>query len=102
MPVKISCKCGQSFTAKDELIGKTVKCPKCGNQLAIRAPQSPQQQAPQQARPPAAAPQPAPAAPRLDDLLAEIGISDYSGPRCPQCNSPVQAGAQICVDCGFH
>src|SRR5437867_1611623 len=35
MPIPVSCKCGQGFRAKDELAGKKVKCPKCGQVLQI-------------------------------------------------------------------
>ena len=41
MPVKVACKCGKKFTAKDELIGKVVKCPNCSKPLPIRPPAAP-------------------------------------------------------------
>jgi DNA-directed RNA polymerase subunit RPC12/RpoP len=30
MPVPMSCKCGKSFQAKDEQVGKSAHCPHCG------------------------------------------------------------------------
>ena len=36
MPIKVACQCGQRLSAKDELLGKRVKCPKCGGALTIR------------------------------------------------------------------
>ena len=38
MPIPVQCECGQSFRAKDELAGRRVKCPKCGQALAIPDP----------------------------------------------------------------
>lgn len=35
MPIKVKCKCGTGFAAKDELAGKRVKCPKCKQLLQI-------------------------------------------------------------------
>ena len=38
MPIPVSCQCGQAFRAKDDLAGKRVKCPKCGQPLQIPGP----------------------------------------------------------------
>ena len=98
MPIKVTCKCGQSFAAKDQLAGKAVKCPKCAQPLRIPQPQAK----------PAAGQQPAaPAAGGLTDLLDEVGLSghehdDYVGPRCPSCDSPMAQNAALCVVCGFN
>ncbi len=35
MAISVKCGCGQDFMAKDELAGKKVKCPKCGQLLSI-------------------------------------------------------------------
>ncbi len=103
MPIKVVCQCGQQFAAKDEMAGKRVKCPKCGQPLTIGAPQQAQPQ-----QPPAQPQQPqAPATPAmsggLGDLLDEIGSpAQASGPQCPACGAEVQPGAIICVECGFN
>lgn len=86
MPIKVTCPCGAAFAAPDQYAGRTVKCPKCSNPLAIPNP--------------AAAP--APAAGGLGDLLDEAGIGSHSGPRCPKCNATMPPNAVICVECGFH
>jgi hypothetical protein len=39
MPIPVGCQCGKRFQAKDELAGKKVKCPGCGNVLTIPQPQ---------------------------------------------------------------
>lgn len=38
MPIKVACQCGQRFSARDDLMGKTVRCPSCGGNLTIRSP----------------------------------------------------------------
>lgn len=35
MPIAVSCECGGKFRARDELAGRTVKCPRCGNPLTV-------------------------------------------------------------------
>lgn len=35
MPIKVTCACGASFSAKDELAGRTVACPKCHQPLQV-------------------------------------------------------------------
>jgi hypothetical protein len=81
MPIKVACQCGQSFNARDELAGKTVKCPKCGGALKIPAP--------------AKAPQSG-----LVDLLEEAGLKEDAH-NCPACGVEMPAEAVLCVHCGF-
>lgn len=84
MPISVACACGKKFQAKDELAGKRVKCPGCGQPLLIPAPQAakPQQAGAgaQAAKPPAAkkpaakqAPQPELSPMLGDDLLGDLG-----------------------------
>ncbi len=40
MPIPVSCQCGQAFARKDDLAGKKVKCPKCGQPIQIPGPDS--------------------------------------------------------------
>ena len=35
MPVTVTCSCGKSLKVRDELIGKRVKCPACGNAFPV-------------------------------------------------------------------
>ena len=35
MPISTSCSCGRKLNLKDELAGKTVKCPQCGTPLKV-------------------------------------------------------------------
>lgn len=125
MPIKVACKCGQKFAAKDELAGKTVKCPKCGDPIKIPASQNQPAATSSQAQQKASAPAPqqakaqdddllrmAPAAapriggdPFLNDLLVEAGVTSdihHTGPRCPGCNAPIQTDAMLCVKCGYN
>jgi hypothetical protein len=129
MPIKVQCACGKAFAAKDELAGKTVKCPNCQQPLKIpaatpaaaKAPAKPAAAAaakPGQAKPTVAAkpaspakPAPgatskaaAPAAPSGDSLFDEIGLqaaAEGTHP-CPGCSEPMPIEAVICVKCGYN
>jgi hypothetical protein len=96
MPIKVACKCGQKFAAKDELAGKVVKCPKCSKPLKVPA-------ASRTSAPVAAS---APGGGSLADLLDEAGLTakqdDYQGRHCPSCNSPLAENALLCVSCGLN
>src|SRR5688500_5065965 len=37
MPITVTCTCGKSLKVRDELIGKRVKCPACGNAFPVTA-----------------------------------------------------------------
>ncbi len=80
MPIKVACQCGQQFNARDELAGKTVKCPKCGGALKI--------------------PAPTPASSGLADLLEEVGLREGKLV-CPGCGEEMAPEAVLCVACGF-
>jgi hypothetical protein len=106
MPIKVTCACGQSFAAKDELAGRTVKCPKCGRPLAIPAaggagtvPASPL--VPQPAPAPAAAPA---GSYQPSGLFDEVGISStpVGTQPCPGCRAPMPMQAVVCVQCGYN
>ncbi len=45
MPVHLNCACGKVLRARDELIGKRVKCPGCGAVLLIKAAPEPEEPA---------------------------------------------------------
>jgi hypothetical protein len=95
MPIKVSCKCGQQFAAKDELAGRVVKCPKCQQPLKIAA-----------AQPPQTARTAAPSG-GVADLLDEIGFHVHEDEKenvqyCPACDSRMSERAVICVACGFN
>src|SRR6185436_4284646 len=99
MPIKVSCQCGQTFAIKDEMAGKTLKCPKCQQPLKV-----PARSAAPAARPAQAA-APAPAAPTgsLAGLFDEAGFKEHKGPRCPQCGQPLKtADAIMCTHCGLN
>src|SRR5437763_980284 len=46
MAIKVQCSCGKAFAAKDELAGKTVKCPSCQKPLKIPGGTAPAKSAP--------------------------------------------------------
>ena len=37
MPITADCACGKSYTLKDELAGKSIKCPTCGGTFVVPA-----------------------------------------------------------------
>jgi hypothetical protein len=117
MPIKVQCPCGKAFAAKEEMAGKTVKCPGCAKPLKIpaepaqaaakAAPSNSAQGKPAAAKPaagpanPAAAkaakpaarqaagarPAATPAPAPADDLFDEIGLA------------PVVEGTRPCPGC---
>jgi hypothetical protein len=95
MPIKVSCTCGQSFAAKDELAGKTVKCPKCAQPLRIPSPAAPK-----------AAMAGASAAPAtgMNSLFDDAGMkaAPVGANLCPGCSQPLPANAVLCVKCGYN
>jgi len=88
MAIKVSCKCGQNFMAKDELEGQTMLCPKCHQPLTITKGARKETQHPN--------------AGGLADLLEEAGVKEVKGPRCPKCSAPLKPEAVLCVACGFE
>jgi hypothetical protein len=102
MPIKVTCRCGQQFAAKDELAGKVVKCPKCQESLKIGAPPAPQTGAGPGTQP---APSAAPSA--VAKMLDEVGFrvhgkEDESVQHCPACDQKISDHALLCVHCGYH
>ena len=94
MAIKVKCDgCGAKFSAKDELAGRKVKCPKCKKPLKIPSAPKP---APQKA---AVASGHNP----LLDLLDEQDIKSVArGPVCLNCAAELTAGAIICMECGYN
>jgi hypothetical protein len=124
MPIKVQCACGKAFAAKDELAGKTVKCPGCQKPLKIAGEPAAAKTAAKPANGPGAAAatpaaaktvagkpapakQPAKAAsppPSTDSLFDEIGLAPpVEGTRpCPGCTEPLAIEAVVCVKCGYN
>ena len=91
--IGIKCKCGGKFRVPATARGKRIKCPKCASPLAI---------------PMAAAARPAaPADDGLLDALAGHEEAASAAPisqsnACPNCVTPLAAGAIVCVNCGYN
>jgi hypothetical protein len=109
MPISVACSCGQKITAKNELAGKTVKCPKCNQPLKIPAAKSeatPVVKNPETASksaPPKKWGADAAKSSHILDLLDEAGVREKrTGPVCPECRADMDPAAVICVNCGFH
>ena len=108
MAIKAQCgSCGASFSAKDGLAGKRVKCPKCsapmlipGKALSVGKPQtSVSKPKPQTSLAVGGAAGHNP----LLDLLDEAGVESVPrGPICQNCGTDMDVNAVICVGCGFN
>jgi hypothetical protein len=122
MPIKVQCACGAAFAAKDELGGRTVKCPKCQQPLKIPAAGAPVgAAAAPRPSPGPQAPQPGPAMPPGRPLSAplpsqaagpggghghwdEVGlVAQQAGTApCPGCAKPMPVNAVVCIQCGYN
>ncbi|HEX5102963.1 MAG TPA: hypothetical protein VFV87_04090 [Pirellulaceae bacterium] len=112
MPIKVTCQCGKSFAAKDELAGRAVKCPNCQQPLRIPSPQAAGAPAAQNlAAPlPSAAPRQAAASPGFSSPGGASSLFDEAGLKaapagsslCPGCTSPLPANAVVCIKCGYN
>lgn len=104
MPIKLKCSCGQVLSIPDKMAGKTGKCPKCKKEIKVP---TPKQKAAHKQK---AAPKPqsagvaggAQAGGGLDSLFEEAGLTQKTGPTCPQCMAEVKPGTVLCTSCGFH
>lgn len=120
MPIKVVCACKAAFAAKDELAGKTVKCPKCQQPLKIPAAGAAPAAAAAAPRPPAKpAPIQRPKASSgasslnlgdeverasVSDVFSDVGLGkQVAGTRpCPGCAAPMAQNAVICIKCGYN
>lgn len=92
MPIKVTCQCGKSFAAKDELAGKRLDCPNCNNPLEIpRVSQKPDSTAGDSATPPI--PSATPPITVVCVCGARFGAkASLAGTetRCPRCGEPLK------------
>ncbi|TWU19904.1 zinc-ribbon domain-containing protein [Allorhodopirellula heiligendammensis] len=105
MPIAVKCGCGKQLNVRDELAGKAIKCPGCGNAVKVVAGGAPAKpRAAAAARPAAPSPRPAPTPARseLDDLFAEEGMDRDMGAICPACRKELPPGAVLCTKCGYN
>lgn len=110
MPIKVKCgSCSAAFSAKDELAGKNVKCPKCGAGIRVPSVQVPaatgqsKVDARQTVRSGHAGTIAGNLGDPLADLLDEVGVKAVAtGAVCPNCEAPVTPGAKICINCGLN
>ena len=104
MPIPIKCQCGKALKVKDELAGKAVKCPGCGQAIRVGAapttkPAARPAAVPAPVAPVAAAP---PAVGGMDELFDEAGFSKHVASVCPSCRVEMDATAVFCTKCGYN
>lgn len=109
MPILVKCSCGKAVNVKDELAGKAIKCPGCGQPVKVVAAVSRPAAATATAkaapaRPVAqqAATKPAVSAQGLDDLFAEEGFNRTIEAVCPSCRAEMSGSAVFCTKCGYN
>lgn len=90
MPIAIKCKCGKALSVKDELAGKAIKCPGCGQ--PVRVPGDPA----------VAKPAATSSSSSMDDLFAEEGLDRQVASVCPTCRAEMSATAVLCMKCGYN
>ena len=87
MSIAITCRCKTRLQVEEDMAGRLVKCPKCGENLMVPRPE------------------PASAASSGEDdeySLAPVPELPAQKPSCPACSAELPAGAVLCVQCGYH
>ena len=84
MAIEVTCSCGKTVSANDELAGRRVKCPDCSEPISIPADFDE-------------------VGSGMAELLDEIGMeATRTGVRCPNCRSDLEAEAILCIACGYN
>ena len=87
MAIRVTCSCGKTVSANDELAGRRVKCPDCSEPISIPGGESTFDEV----------------GSGMAELLDEIGMeATRTGIRCPNCRSDLQADAVLCIACGYN
>ena len=103
MPISVTCSCGKTFAAPDNLAGKRVKCPQCGKPLDIPHPTSSSQQARSRKSKTTKSKTTKPSNDDVGDLLDEVDLdASTTGHRCPICRTDLDPDAILCVKCGYN
>ena len=106
--ISVMCACGRKLKAPATAVGKKARCPACGNTLVLAAAGI----APEPATAARDVPLPPPIGiPTAEDIAQDALSTPAEYPEtisaptsvngCPQCKSPMAAGAVLCVNCGF-
>jgi hypothetical protein len=94
MPISAACACGKSVRVKDDLAGKRVKCPACGQAFVIPA-SKPVKQVSQPSRKQNVSP--------AEEQFWDEGLrlAPQKASACPACAASLPEEAVVCVQCGF-
>ena len=91
--IRFSCPgCGQVLEAPPEMVGELVECPSCQQQFSIPAEQGDSES-------------PTIKSGAMTDAMADALAAQeeaVAGESCPECSAAMEAGAVLCLSCGFH
>lgn len=106
MAIRLKCNCGKDLSLKDELAGKSIRCPGCKEVLKVPSgnapPSRPAAAAPSQPTSFPAAAAAAPASGGVGSLFDDEGIGQLTGPVCMACAKEMRPGTLICMNCGYN
>lgn len=103
MPIRISCPCcNRVMNVSDDLAGRRVRCPDCGEVIAVQGPETEEHGAISRApvpRAPRPSRRPAPAPARNDDDDEPVERRPRQK-HCVECGALIRANASVCPRCG--
>src|SRR5688500_8715066 len=80
--ISVRCVCGKKLKAPASAVGRKARCPKCGNIVTLEAPDD--------------------LGPVPDfDQPATAPPPEEQGFACPNCSTPMDDGAVLCMSCGY-
>lgn len=106
--ITFQCACGRRLKAKDESVGKRVRCPACGQVTTVAAPPA-QAPAPADDLAPCRVVAEGAEAPAADggelclDAAADAADEELGGDgkRCPECHVALPQSSVLCTTCGY-
>ena len=104
VPVRVSCACGHSVAVSDQLLGKRVKCPKCGKPVEVLSGSRSTAKANTKTNTNTKTASAASSIERgMSDLLNEVGFDkSRTANSCPNCKTQLEPESVLCVDCGYN
>jgi len=89
MSIKVTCQCRATYSVKDELAGKRVKCPKCQQPITIPAAEA------------VVSLSTRPSLSTTETPSAESAEPAAVAPPCPSCGQPMPEDKMVCTNCNY-